>query len=265
MIIQARYWLIHLRLLVILSFRFLISTAALAVPIGLTIATARYSYSAFQELASLQSSSSDLFLARREFNYFIRGGTAFLALLPLFIITAMTTSRITIERDKQTWEVLLTTPLTGAEILSAKMRPMAWAFWRSTRWLIPIWLLGILCGSLHPWGAMLAAVELALAAWLALVLGAWLGVRPGSPLTIVASSPSTSASVGVLAISGPFVLLLLGSREELAEFGTWDLGLRVAVVAAVLAALALLGFTAWTLTRRTYRKFDEWVGRPHRG
>jgi hypothetical protein len=80
-----------------------------------------------------------------------------------------------------------------------------------------------------------------------------------------ANSHSSLVSLGLGAIVGLTILALLCSNQELAVFGTWDIWLRAIVVATLLAFPPLLGALAWTLTRRTFRRFDEWVGRPQRG
>ena len=125
---QARQIVILLRALFINAIQLAVMVVAVAVPIGLAIATARYGYFAIWELANHGYSPASPSPARDELNYLIRGVTGFLALIPLFSLTAMTTGRITIERDKKTWDGLLATPLTGVEILSAKMHVSAWGF-----------------------------------------------------------------------------------------------------------------------------------------
>jgi ABC-type transport system involved in multi-copper enzyme maturation permease subunit len=261
---QARQIVILLRALFITAIQLALMAIAVAVPIGLAIATARYGYFAFRELASDGYSPAGPTPARDQFNLLVRGLTGILTLIPLLSLPAMTTGRITIERDKKTWDGLLATPLTGAEILSAKMRVGARGLWRSSRWLIPLWILGIVVGSVNPLTALLAGLELPLAAWASLVLGVWLGVRPRSGSTSTANSHAALASFGVAAVVGSSVLVLLCTHRELAEFGTWDIRLRAIVVVSLLALPPLVGAAAWALERRTYRRFDEWVGRPYR-
>jgi ABC-type Na+ efflux pump permease subunit len=261
--VQLRQAFVFLRLLLIMVLQLVVLTIALAVPIGLAIGTARFGYFAFRELTIQGYSTASPTPARSEFNLFIRAVTAFLAILPLLSVSAITTGRITIERDRKTWEALLTTPLTGAEILSAKMRATARRFWTSCRWLIPIWALGVISGSVHPMSALCAAALVPLAVWAALVLGAWLGVRPASTLTSTANSHAALASLGLTALAGPTLLALLCSPRELVVFGTWDIGLRALVFAALATCPIILGASAWTLERRMFHRFDEWVGRPH--
>ncbi len=80
-----------------------------------------------------------------QLDLFIRAVTFVLGMLPMIFAGAVA-DRIMVERSKKTWESLLTTPLTGAEILSSKMRVAARYIWTAARGLIPLWLLGIVCG-----------------------------------------------------------------------------------------------------------------------
>jgi hypothetical protein len=263
-LIQVRQVMILLRLIVITAFQLVTWSFVVAVPLGMTIATARYGYLAFLELARDGYFPTGAAPARDQFNLLIRAVTGLLAVIPVASLPAITTGRITIERDRKTWEGLLTTPLTGAEILSSKMRVGTKAFWRSCRWLIPLWVLGILAGSLHPLTAILAAVELPLAGWAGAAIGVWLGVRPSSNLTTTANSHVAIASLGLGAIVGTTVLALLCSHRELVAFATGDIRLRTAVIAWLLSTPLALGVIASVLTRRTFQRFDEWIGRPHR-
>jgi hypothetical protein len=261
---QARHIVILFRLLVTTVLQLIAMAIAVGIPVGMAIATARYGYFAFLELAKDGYFPPGPTLARDHFNYLIRGITVILAVMPLAGLPAMITGRITIERDKKTWEGLLMTPLTGAEILSSKMRISTRGLWTASRWLIPLWALGILAGSLHPLTALLAAIELRLAAWLGQGLGAWIGIRPRSASTAKAHSDASLMSLGLGVLVGLTVMMLLCSHHEFAFFNTWDIRDRIIVVAILVALPPMMGLCGWVLTRRTIRRFDEWVGRPHR-
>ena len=138
--------------------------------------------------------------------------------------------------------------------------------WASSRWLIPLWILGILAGSLHPLTALVAAIELLTAAWASLALAIWLAVRPRSTLTSTANSHAAIVSMLIGGFwVGPIVVYVLCSQRNLAHFATMEYRDRIIIMAILLVTPLLLGLIAWTLTRRTFHKFDEWVGRPHRG
>jgi ABC-type Na+ efflux pump permease subunit len=124
-VILARQILILVRMILWISLRLLFLTAAVAVPIGSVIGAGWFGYYAFVELWNQGSFTAGKYEARYGLNLFIRGATAFLALVPLLALPGAVSWRMTIERDKKTWEPLLTTPLTGAEILSSKLRVSA--------------------------------------------------------------------------------------------------------------------------------------------
>jgi hypothetical protein len=171
--------------------------------------------------------------------------------------------RITIERDKKTWEPLLTTPMTGREILASKMRVIARSVWDAGRWLLPLWLLGIVCGALHPIGVVAAAAGLVLGTWLALAHGSRLAVRPGAT-TPTANSSAALWSMALMIVGGLTIIAPLTSGRELAAMSAYDPRLpwlAAAVLAATLLATAAL---ARRITRGCFDRFDEWVGRPHR-
>ena len=95
---------------------------AVAVPIGLLVATLYYGFAAFQELWRNGYGVNGPFEARTHFNLLIRAATGLLAFLPAMGASSLVTGRITTERDKKTWDAFLTTPLSGEEILRSKAR-----------------------------------------------------------------------------------------------------------------------------------------------
>jgi hypothetical protein len=263
-LLQARHVVILLRLIVVTALQAVGWAFVVAIPVGLATATARFGYLALLEMVRDGNVPTGAAPARDQFNLLIRFVTGVLAVIPIASLPAIVTGRVTIERDKQTWDGLLLTPLTGVEILSSKMRVSAVGLWKSSRWLIPIWGLGIVVGSLNPLTALLAAIELPLAAWLGMSLGAWLAVRPASALTTTANSHAALVSLGLGIIVGASVLALLCSHRDLAVFATWNIWLRAIVAAALAVTPPVLAWIASTLRRRTFNRFDEWVGRPHR-
>jgi hypothetical protein len=262
-VILARQILILVRMILWISLRLLFLTAAVAVPIGSVIGAGWFGYYAFVELWNQGSFTAGKYEARYGLNLFIRGATAFLALVPLLALPGAVSWRMTIERDKKTWEPLLTTPLTGAEILSSKLRVSAVTLLSTARWLIPLWLLGMGCGALHPLGVLVTAVEMPLVAWLGLALGIWLGLRPGST-TQATSSAAALWSLGVMLLGGLVTIVPLCSHREMAEIHSWETSVHWLVgVSLVTTALSMAAF-AWYLMRRCFQHFDEWVGRPCR-
>ena len=264
-VMLARQMLIVLRAILLLLLQLVSLAIAVLVSIGLVIGAGWFGYLAGREVwdHGYGSFASGTFQARDHLNLFIRGVTGLLGLIPLVYVPAGLAGRFTIERDKKTWEPLLTTPLTGAEILSSKLRVTVRSLWPAVRWLIPLWVLGIACDALHPLGVLIAAVELPLAAWAGLALGTWLGLRPGST-TQAANSASALWSLGLMLLGGLWIVAPLCSGRELARIQAYDDRLFWLALVVLLAAALTMGTFARLLTRRCFQHFDEWVGRPHR-
>jgi ABC-type transport system involved in multi-copper enzyme maturation permease subunit len=120
------------------------------------------------------------------------------------------------ERDRDTWVSLLSTPLTGFEIIRGKA---IGAFW-SARWLLAVWLalvmMGVLVGAVHPLGAL--AVTLATATYLAFgcVLGMVYSLRARTSSRAVVSTLLT-----LVILSGAYLLVFMpwNLRSELTLVG----------------------------------------------
>ena len=94
-------------------------------------------------------------------NIWVRVVGSFVACLTLLAVAARASSSISNERDRQTFDALLTTPLDSNSILFAKwignLVSIRWAW----LWLGAIYALGLCTGGLHP-----LALPLLLGAWL---------------------------------------------------------------------------------------------------
>ena len=168
-----------------------------------------------------------------------------------------------IERSKKTWEPLLTTPLTGSEILSSKSRVAARYIWAAARWLIPLWLLGIACGALHPLGALAAAASLAAGIWLGLAMGVRAAIRPGATTRSV-NTAAAIWSLTMMVVGGLTVIAPLCSGRDLDRLRAGDARLPGLLAFVVVAAAHRDGRPGPVVTRRCFDRFDEWSGRPHR-
>jgi hypothetical protein len=255
-----RYVLILIRALLITALTLLGTLLALAVPLGLLIATAHYGYAAFCELWQFGYGPSGTFEDRATFNIVIRSATGLLAFLPSLNLVSLIVGRITTEKDKKTWDALLATPLDGEEILRSKARAATHGIWQLARPLVVLWMLGIACGVVTPLGVALAAIDLVLVVWVVTALGLSLGIRPG--VTSVAASRASWSTLVLFGLQTPLLWAALASPRELAVFAGWDARLRWGLVLACLMIPILTGSVAWVLTRQTLRRFDEWVGRP---
>jgi ABC-type Na+ efflux pump permease subunit len=262
--IQMRYMWIMIRGIFLMLLQLALFALVVAVPIAMLVSVGWFGFLAFRELWEQRSYAGGTYQARDQFNLCVRAVTAMLGVFPIMSIPALVAARFTTERDKKTWESLLMTSLTGAEILAAKTRATSRGLRTSFRWLIPLGVLGVACGSIHPLGALIAAVGLPLLVWMGLALGTWLGIRPDSTIQ-AATSASSLWSLGLLVIGALVTIAPLCSIREFAIFWSWDARVRWPIVIALPASLLMTGLFARSLTRRCYQNFDVWVGRPHRG
>jgi ABC-type Na+ efflux pump permease subunit len=245
-------------------------------------------------LVPLGGVSQPLDLARTEFNLFLRYVTGWIALLLTFTIAGSATETIALERRKETWDSLLTTPLRARAILRSALLATVWR----VRQLIAIqgvlWTMGLLVGAIHPVGYFLANLNLAALVWLFTAWGVRASVR-ASDQAAAAGYGFSLAFVTVLFLVLPFLLpgrfnsVLLGAGSppfvgwmalvsyrdvraalhyavypplEWMGIGTGEGPLRaLATCFAGIVGAALGGWWAW---RDAIAHFDRLVGRPWR-
>lgn len=233
-------------------------------------------------------------MARVEFNAVLRTVSALiLSLLPL-VLAGFAAEGIAGERVRDTLSGLLTTSLTGREILLGKalgvLRRVQ--FWPIL--LVVLWTLGLLSGAVHPLGFLAALAGLAVSTWFVLALGTYGSLwaddlkqashRVTAPTTLVAFGgivplivprALTSALLGAASPSW-HCYLALASYDDVRDALA---GLPYAPLAAagvdsgegfgMVALTCLLGWgaqavAAFVLTRASLRGFDAAVGRPVR-
>jgi ABC-type Na+ efflux pump permease subunit len=260
---QVRYMWILTCAILKMTLHLAILTIAVAVPIAIAISVGWLGVRAFQEEIGLKYFGGGPDSARLDFNVCIRCVTALVGVIPTMATPASILDRFTRERDKRTWESLLTTSLSGPEILWAKTRVLLRGLLSSAAWIIPLWLLGILCGSLHPLGALLAAADLVALLWLGVAVGIWLGIRPGFS-TRVASFVCAFVSLAMLFLGGFAIIVPLCTIRQFDDFWNSDPVARWVIIALLLAAQVTVSLFARSRTRRCFQNFDNWVGRPHR-
>ena len=257
LLVMARHLLTLLRQLAVLLIQVLLQAISLAIPIGVALAVAHYAAPAFAERWQFGTGPGGPRRARDEANDLARNAICMLAFGMLGGLASAAQGRITRERDKGTWSPLLTTPLSGREILGGKMRA-------SARGLRPVaWILGgllalaVACDAVNLPGALWVALDLPLAAWAGLALGTWRGARAGAKDG--ASSAASLGSFALAAVHIPLAFVALAPPRAVTGLLALGLALPLALVSAATAWMAR------TLTRRSFDRFDEWAGRPHRG
>jgi ABC-type transport system involved in multi-copper enzyme maturation permease subunit len=221
--------------------------------------------------------------ARAMFLMYLRIVGTGVALVYLLGVASDAAASFTSERENDTWISLITTPLTGTEIIRAKMLGAIWNIRHTAGVLVGLWGVGLLVGSLHPLGVLAALAELAAFTAFTAALGTWISLRArhtmqalarvmASLLLLNAGSllftlPVLGRRPLALAACGP--LLLAASSFGLAPTpaleaigvgpgqGQGPEMLLTCVVRVVGAAAA-----AWALARSACRGFDAYLDRP---
>ncbi len=83
------------------------------------------------------------------------------------------------ERERDTWLGLIATPLTGWEILRAKMLGPVSRGRGGALAMIGLWTVGLIAGAVHPLGFLAAVTGLAVSAWFYAAIGVSSALRPG--------------------------------------------------------------------------------------
>jgi hypothetical protein len=231
--------------------------------------------------------------ARLEFNAALRQFSAIFVMLYAVMVCGTAPMSMVQERERDTWQSLIATPLTGWQILRAKMLAAIWRVRFTGLTLIALWAVGLLAGSVHPLGFLCAVAGLIVIGAFYAALGVSLSLQVGDrkqmnkvmlfvflsvlPLSVLAFLSPGSASVLLWAISTPFLIWSsLFSYEDVQslfrsgvfpQLGATSIkpgvSARMVLAAYLLAALAHAA-GAFFLTRSTCRRFDTLVGRPVR-
>jgi ABC-type transport system involved in multi-copper enzyme maturation permease subunit len=231
--------------------------------------------------------------ARATFHGYLRIVATSVALVYLLGVASDAAASLTWEREKETWISLIATPLTGTEILRAKMLGAIWTLRHTAVVLVVLWLVGVAAGSVHPLGVLAVLAELAAFTWFAAALGTWISLRAEHTMQALArvmacllllnAGPFLIAlpllSLRPLILTGSAPLLLAASLVSHGEVqgipAAGAFGLVPDAMAArfwlgrgpELALTCLLSVTgallaARALTRSACRGFDAWIDRP---
>ena len=207
----------------------------------------------------------------------------------LLAVAGAAASAVTMEREKDTWISLTTTPLTGSEILRGKVMGAIWNQRGFAAVLVFLWAMGFVTGAAHPLGILASITAVGLLTWLVAMVGVLrvatrlehvpgdglVSGRPvgferlsdprvplvyrGGRLGVVLPRPGRLAVAGrlvdVLAQDGP---TSIGDRDDLG----WPLARRWTPVGFGLILVLIYAVTALALTWRIVRRFDRWLDRP---
>jgi hypothetical protein len=83
----------------------------------------------------------------------------------------MAADGIVTERTRETWDSLITTPLTARDILRSNMLAGLWRMRAIVTTLLSLWTLGLIAGSVHPAGYLVSLLVVAAWTWLMLAFG----------------------------------------------------------------------------------------------
>ncbi len=216
---------------------------------------------------------------RREFNVFLRVVSVGAYVLWMLGVAASSAGGFSGEREEDQWVSLVSTPLSGLEIVRAKLIGPIWGL-RVVAYLIAaLWAVGLAVGSLHPLGLLAGLVEWAVFTWFLASLGAWFSLRSKNSTRALASTMATLLFVNggylfccipfrpdsplVAAGSTPFIFSIsLMSVEDVGSFrsvrGVAEY-ITTCVVGVAAYAIAALGLTSEMLAN-----FDRVVDRPDR-
>ncbi len=232
--------------------------------------------------------------ARLEFNIALRQASWLLGLIYCILVVGYAAEGLTRERQRDTWLGLIATPLSGREILRAKM---IGAIWKARSMALPmlgLWAVGLAAGAIHPIGFAAAVAGLAGSTWFLAAWGIFVASRSSDPgraalmllvptmlgvgLGAVPFVAPGAAGVVVAAAMPPFQAWLAPlSYEDIAALARGGLPPRLAAVGVAGGPTAWLVTASWALSvgaqlagaillgRAAFRGFDAAVGRPVRG
>lgn len=243
---------------------------------------------AFQEVLDYGYGSTGTQAARDALSGGLRSLTACLYVLLALLLGAGAATGITMEREKDTWTSLTVTPLEGQEILIGKILGALWRVRGILAALLFVWLIGLICGAVHPLGFLLAIVATSIDLTFIAVLGTYLSLRSKSSARAIAASIAILVFLngGYLfcctpAMNGPGSILFTAGVTPMivtaAPFSFSDLEwfLRdpphayapspTTFVMTGMLSFAFYGVSAFVLLHACLSRFEIEVDRPRRG
>jgi ABC-type Na+ efflux pump permease subunit len=130
----------------------------------------------------------------------------------LLAVAGASASGVTFERERDTWDSLISTPLTGWEILRGKAVGAIWGLRGFGGLLSPIWLVGLAAGAIHPLGLLLALLVVSILTWFVVALGtsASLTARTTSRAMTITIASLLFLNVGYMGVLYPMIMVFNG-------------------------------------------------------
>jgi hypothetical protein len=184
---------------------------------------------------------------RSNFNVYLRVMGCIVYLTWVLSATSAAASSVTSEREEDTWLSLTSTPLEGWEIVRAKMFGAFWATRGLGLLLLTLWAVGLLAGSIHPFGLLAVIVETAVFLSFAIALGTFLSLKSKS------SSRAMAATIGILLIlNGGYLLCCIPLQPESSMI--------LAGVTPVVEVFSLVTYREfWDVFHGAHQIGSEWI------
>lgn len=231
--------------------------------------------------------------ARLEFNVVLRQMTGILDFLYVLVVAGAAAESVATERERETWLGLIATPLTGREILRAKMLGSIWRTRMLAILMLALWMVGLLAGAVHPLGFLAALAGMGVSCWflaalgvsvslwsrdrgqatgrvlgplmLSMGLGALPFILPGNASVLMAAGAIPfQAWASLLSYEDAHAAIRSGALPQFAAVGIPSgVGARIGLAAWLISTTAQ-AVGAFLVTRSAVRGFDAAVGRPIR-
>src|SRR5208337_3049738 len=261
---------------------------AVAAVVGLGYLVYRLGIPAFQEVLDYGYGSTGNQSARNIMNGGVRALTACLYVLMALLLGAGAATGITMEREKDAWTSLTVTPLEGQEIVTGKILGALWRVRGILAALLFVWLIGLICGAVHPLGFLLAIVATSIYLTFIAVLGTYLSLRSKSSARAIAATiailvflnggylfcctPAMNVAESILFTAGVTPMIVTAAPFSFSDL-EWFLrdpphayapSPTTFVMTGVLS-LAFYGVSAYALLHACLSRFETEVDRPRRG
>jgi hypothetical protein len=231
--------------------------------------------------------------ARLELNDVLRTTTGLLDMFYILLVAGAAAVSVAKERERETWLGLIATPLSGREILRAKLLGAVWNSRGLAVLMLALWIVGLLAGAVHPLGFLAAVTGMGVSCWFLAALGLsaslWSRDRAQAngwvlmPMMLVVGSSALPfffpgrASVVLGGGTMPFLAwasllsyedvhaaLHFGAIPRFAQIGVHGATGAWIILAAWLISTTAQAIGAFLLMRSAVCGFDAAVGRPIR-
>jgi len=239
---------------------------------------------AFQEVLDYGYGSTGTHSARNMLSGGVRAITSCLYVLTALLLGAGAATGITMEREKDAWTSLTVTPLEGQEIVTGKILGALWRVSGILAALLLVWLIGLICGAVHPLGFLLAILATAVDLTFIAVLGTYLSLRSKSSARAITATiailvflnggylfccaPAMNGPEGLVVAAGVTPMIVTAAPfsfseldESFRSFGPR----REPIVLTVVLSLVFYGVAAVALLHACLNRFEIEADRPRRG